>query len=166
MKKIVQKNHPILRQVAKEVAASEINSAKIKGVIRKMKEALEAEPDGVALAAPQIGEALRIFIVSKKVFEATGVKPDKKLVYINPRISRRSKKKIVLEEGCLSVRGLYGKIKRHQKVMAEALDERGRKFSRGGSGLLAEIFQHEIDHLEGILFIDKAWDIKKVPQNI
>jgi peptide deformylase len=61
-----------------------------------------------------------------------------------------------MEEGCLSVRWVYGKTKRADKAMVEAYNERGHKFVRQGSGLLAQIYQHEIDHLNGILFIDKA----------
>ena len=68
-----------------------------------------------------------------------------------------------MEEGCLSVRDIYGKVKRYQKATISAYDENGKKFTMGGSGLLAQVFQHECDHLEGVLFIDKAISIEKLP---
>ena len=84
------------------------------------------------------------------------------LVFINPVVTKISKDKAWLEEGCLSVRYKYGKIERAVKATVAALDENGKKFTRGGSGLLAQIFQHETDHLEGVLFIDKAIDVKDI----
>jgi peptide deformylase len=68
-----------------------------------------------------------------------------------------------MEEGCLSLRWLYGKVKRSARVTVEAYDEEGKKFSRGAGGLLAQIFQHEIDHLNGRLFIDTATDVVNIP---
>ena len=81
----------------------------------------------------------------------------------NPEILKTSKEKMVVEEGCLSVRWLYGRVKRSQKTMVRAYDESGKMFTMGGSGLLSQAFQHEIDHLDGVLFIDKATDIKNIP---
>ncbi|MFC1730761.1 peptide deformylase, partial [candidate division KSB1 bacterium] len=86
----------------------------------------------------------------------------KDLVYINPKIKKTSKKLSELEEGCLSVEGYSGTVTRSQQVTVEAYDEHGVKFTRGASGLLAQIFQHEIDHLNGVLYIDHARDIKKL----
>ena len=88
------------------------------------------------------------------------------VVYINPEIKKLSRTKTRVDEGCLSVRYLYGKVERSEKATVTAYDENGHKFTRGGSGLLAQIFQHEIDHLNGILFIDKADDIVEIlPKN-
>lgn len=173
MAKIVQKEDPILRKVAKEVPLEDIGKDKLNKVIAEMALTLDKCEDGVALAAPQIGESLRIFIVSPKAFslgqeeqaEPTELKEKKesnKLVYINPVIVKKSVKKVTLDEGCLSVRNIFGKIKRHEKVTVSAYDELGNKFSRGATGLLAEIFQHETDHLNGILFIDSAKDLIRV----
>lgn len=163
--------NPSLRKHAAPVALSEITSKKIQTVIAKMKKALAKERDGVAVAAPQIGIELAIFIVAGYVFDpewdaknadtATSAYPD--AVFINPRITKRSKRMKFLTEGCLSVRWLYGEVKRHTNVTIEAYDEHGTKIIRGAGGLLAQIFQHEIDHLEGILFIDKAKDIEELP---
>lgn len=166
--KIVGKEDPVLREIAKEVPISDITSPAIQNIIQKMKSALASQNDGVAIAAPQIGESLCIFVVSGK---ATAISkdedPDKikypETTYINPKITKVSKTKRNMEEGCLSVRYLYGKVKRATKATVEAYDENGKKFTRGASGLLAQIFQHETDHLKGVLFIDTAQDVVDLP---
>ena len=171
MKKILQVGEtPVLRQKAQEVSIEEIGSTKIQNLIADLKESLASQEDGVALSAPQIGVPLRVFIVSKKAFaiENHGEESEdhetlyEDQVYINPTITKTSSKKIIVEEGCLSVRGLYGKVERAEKTTVRAYDEHGKPFTRGGSGLLSQIFQHETDHLNGILFIDIATDIQEV----
>lgn len=170
---IIQKDDPILRRIAKDVSLNDIGGEKLNKIIHEMAATLDKCDDGVALAAPQIGISERIFVVSPKTFlleqecdvteEAIATsKRTNKLVYINPIISKRSSKKAILDEGCLSVRGTFGKIKRHEKVTITAYDENRAKFTRGASGLLAEIFQHETDHLDGKLFIDTATDLIKL----
>ena len=84
------------------------------------------------------------------------------MVFINPEILKTSKNKAVFEEGCLSVRWLYGKVRRSQKTLVKAYNENGKLFTMGGSGLLSQAFQHEIDHLNGILFTDKATNLKEI----
>lgn len=169
MIKIVQKEAPILRQTAKDVPTEEIGSPRIKKIISKMQRALEEQEDGVAIAAPQVGEALRIFIVSRKVFEMVKGENRKEgekfgdMIFVNPKLLKLSREKAETEEGCLSVRYLYGKVMRAKKATVQALDERGEKILVGGSGLVAQIFQHEIDHLEGVLFTDKAKDLEEIP---
>ena len=79
-----------------------------------------------------------------------------------PILIKLSKEKEVIEEGCLSVRDYYGKIKRATKATVRAYDENGNVFERGGGRLLAQIFQHEMDHLNGILFTDTAKDVQKI----
>jgi peptide deformylase len=150
-----------------------------------MKAAIAAEDDAVAIAAPQIGVSLRIFVVAGKVFdmllgkelpEGSGsaenadgaameaAEPETEdMVFINPEIVKLSKDKKVMEEGCLSARYLYGNIERAKKAKVRAMDEKGKAFEVGGSGLLAQIFQHETDHLDGKLFIDTATDIENLP---
>ncbi|MBP7846443.1 MAG: peptide deformylase [Candidatus Pacebacteria bacterium] len=184
MKKILQKDAPVLRKTAEDVPLDQIGSKELNKVIEDMKEALDSQDDGVAIAAPQIGYSLRIFVVSKKVGTimmeekeiANGLSPEETstkiavnelgfedLVFINPVIKKISKERKFVEEGCLSVRYLYGKVSRAKKVKIEAYDENGKKFERGGTGLLAQIFQHETDHLDGVLFIDKAKDLEDLP---
>ena len=166
---IAQKENPVLRQIAHEVPIKDIRSANIKKIIAQMKKTLTSQADGVAMAGPQIGNALRIVIISGKVFDARfkrgeiqNVKnwpPD--IALINPKITKLSKEKKWLPEGCLSVRPWWGDVRRSEKTTITAYDETGKKFTRGGSGLLAQIFQHEVDHLDGVLFIDKARNLKK-----
>lgn len=162
---IVQVGTPVLRNIAEPVPIKEITSDRIQEILRDMEETLQAEPDGAALAAPQIGISLRIFILSKRVFrrEHEDTSDHKAhYVYINPKIIKRSRRKERMDEGCLSVRGKYGTISRATNATVEAYDEHGVKFTRGAGGLLAQAFQHETDHLEGTLFIDRAeelWDV-------
>lgn len=175
MKKILQREEPVLRKIAEPVPLESIGSKELNKVLEDMKQALASQDDGVAIAAPQIGYSLRIFIVSKKVPSiineenktfTEGEKNEdlgKDMVFINPVIKKASRERKIVEEGCLSVRYLYGKVSRATKIKIEAYDENGKKFERGGTGLLAQIFQHETDHLDGILFIDKATDLEDIP---
>ncbi|MDO8510261.1 MAG: peptide deformylase [bacterium] len=165
MNEILQKEHAALRGIAKSVSPEEITTPKIRRLVDKMKKILAREEDGVALAAPQIGEPFRIFVVSGKVFSLMKNEQDEKMpdmVFINPEFTKLSKEKETLEEGCLSVRHYYGKVKRHKKASVRAYNEKGKLFLRGGSSLLAQIFQHEMDHLNGILFTDKATGVKEI----
>lgn len=191
MRKILQQKEKILRHIAKEVHVADIKTKKIKTILKEMSSALASQHDGVAIAAPQIGYPLRIFVVSGKIFTAefprsgslsqsgdptlplgssasetprsenSAVKKVKDMVFISPKISKLSRDKEWVPEGCLSVRWLYGKTFRSKKATITAYDENGKKFTRGASGLLAQIFQHETDHLNGVLFIDHAKDIKE-----
>ncbi len=180
---ILQKENKILREKAERI--EDLKSSGIKALIKKMAEAMFAEPDGIGIAASQIGKSLRIFLVAKdaavKDAEELHQKINKELkerkkeparpaggylVFINPIIKNTSSKKDKDTEGCLSVRGYYGDVARPEKITVEYFDENGKKHTRGASGLFARVIQHELDHLEGILFIDKAKNIKKFPQNL
>jgi len=178
MIKIVQNDNPVLRRMSKEVEISDITKPKIQNLLKDMSEALHSQDDGVAIAAPQVGESLRIFIVSGKIFDKNFIQcndltenvlsketnhPD--LVFINPTLKKVSKDKKYMEEGCLSVRPIYGKVFRANKATIEAYDENGKRVIRGASGLLAQIFQHETDHLKGVLFTDTAKDMHEFLPN-
>lgn len=168
MKKILQKEAPVLREVSKSVPLELIRTPKIQKILKEMSEALASQDDGVAIAAPQIGYALRIFVVSKKVENIIKKRDEadpagEDLVFINPILKKISKERKIVEEGCLSVRYLYGKVSRGHKATVQAFDKDGNKFERGGTGLLAQVFQHEMDHLDGILFIDKAKYVEEIP---
>ncbi len=172
--KIIQNGNSILRKISKEVPISEIKKTKIQKILVDMNSALNSQYDGVAIAAPQIGISLRIFIISSKVFDEDFLYHGKtlekdilekkyppNLVFINPVIKKISKDKKLMEEGCLSVRPIYGRVRRATRTTIEAYNENGKKITKQGSGLIAHIFQHEIDHLDGVLFIDKAKDLRK-----
>ncbi|MES3031120.1 MAG: peptide deformylase [Patescibacteria group bacterium] len=166
MKSIVQNGDPVLREMAQTVAQKDITSPRIQEIIKDMQEALATQEDGVAIAAPQIGVPLRIFVVSDAVLKEADENYKslgKDLVFINPEITKLSREKNPAEEGCLSVRWKYGKVLRSAKATIRGYDENGEKVERGASGLLAQIFQHETDHLDGVLFIDKAYDVQDIP---
>ena len=178
MKQIVQDGVEVLRETAKPLPEKLFGSAELAKLIKDMAAALDKELEGVALAAPQVGVSYRLFIVRKDRTvplnaapgAASGELPAQPEVlapqievYINPEIVKISRKKQKVEEGCLSVRWLYGVVERHEKITITAWDEKGRKQTIGASGLLSQIFQHEIDHLDGILFTDKAENVRDLP---
>lgn len=156
-KPIIQKDNQTLREVAAQVDITTLPNPEITALINDMSDALVGAADGVAIAAPQIDVSLRVFVVAGKIVGEN--EPDK--VFINPTIVKHSKETEVMGEGCLSVEGYYGSVVRHTKATVEAWDENGNKFTLGGAGLMAQIFQHEIDHLDGILYIDKAEEINR-----
>ncbi len=175
-KNIVSDGHPALRQICAEIPKEEIKSEYIQNLIAHMGKILAGQIDGVGLAAPQVGVPIQLFMVSGKVFlndddrekimdaekskKKHSIIIPKDLVCINPKIIKVSKEKKWMDgEGCLSVRWLYGKVQRSLRATIKATDEDGKEFTRGAGGLLAHIFQHEVDHLNGILFIDKAKDL-------
>lgn len=172
---IVQNGDKVLRKISKEVPISSITKPKIKKILSDMTLALDSQYDGVAIAAPQIGVSLRIFVVSGRIFdedfisgkgstEGGSYKKNRahNMVFINPVLTKVSKDKKLMTEGCLSVRPLYGKVRRATRAAIEAHNEKGTKFTMDATGLLAHIFQHETDHLDGILFIDKAKDLQEI----
>jgi peptide deformylase len=151
--------------VAQDIPKAEIQAPATKSLIADMKRLLAKEKYGVALAAPQVGASLRLFVVSGKIMEKRRKRyteqpademPQEDVAYINPvvqKVSRGAKEK---HEGCLSVRGFWGEVPRAEKMTISYYDEAGAKRTRGASGFLAHIFQHEMDHLDGVLYIDKA----------
>lgn len=172
---IVQNGNKVLRKISKEIPVSSIKKPKIQKIITDMNSALDSQYDGVAIAAPQIGVSLRIFVISGRIFDEDFIRGkgstegnlykkarQKNLVFINPILKKISKDKKLMVEGCLSVRPLYGKVRRATRAIIEAYDEHGKKFTKEGNGLLAHIFQHEKDHLDGILFVDKAKDLQEI----
>jgi peptide deformylase len=156
---IVERDAPVLRAKARGVSPGEIGSETLAAVIAKMRKALHQEDDGVAIAAPQVGVSLRLFIVKGGVLKRFA----EDQIFINPEIVRHGRKMRAVEEGCLSLRWLYGEVERYERVTLKALDERGQPVTVGAAGLLAQIFQHECDHLEGVLFIDKAANVRDLP---
>ncbi|MDQ5893154.1 MAG: peptide deformylase [Patescibacteria group bacterium] len=166
MPHIVQDGDSVLRECAQTVPLKDISSVKIQKVISDMKKAMDSQKDGVAIAAPQIGVPLRIFVVSDKIMKEADKEYKsigRDLVFINPEITKLSRDKHEVEEGCLSVRWKYGKVSRSIKATVSGYNELGEKVVRGASGLLAQVFQHETDHLDGVLFIDKAFDVQDIP---
>lgn len=135
-----------LRVVSEAVSKEELAAKETQAFIAELVEAMRLY-DGVGIAAPQVGLAKRIIVVKTK----TG--PE---VLVNPKIFSASLRLVESEEGCLSVPDVFGIVKRHKSVKIRALNRQGEKVQLKASGFEAIIFQHEIDHLDGILFIDKV----------
>lgn len=150
LRKIRTEEDPILRKKTREV--KEINS-KIKTIVQDMIETMYEE-NGVGLAAPQVGILKKIFVVD--IYDETGVK-----VFINPEIIETSGE-VDGQEGCLSIPGKVGMVVRPEKIKIKALDIEGKEFTLEAEGFLARALCHENDHLNGILYIDKATDMEIV----
>ncbi len=157
MAKLVPENHPALHTIAEELTQEDFDSGLVAKIIKDLKSALqEYSVDGftaVAIAAPQIGVSKRLFIIEDQSKDRDALPC---LVAINPQILKVSKKTHIVGEGCLSLPDLYGEVRRHKNVTMRATDETGAEYTRGAGGLLAQIIQHENNHLDGILFPDIA----------
>lgn len=166
MIKILQENieseNEILRKDCELVKAKEFGTPELTKILNIMKKAASQDPDGVALAAPQVGVNKRIFVVVPD----RGYSKDAKWrpeVFINPEIIKSSSKVELKHEGCLSVRSIYGDTWRSTNVTVQAYDEKGNKFTFGAGGITAHIIQHETDHLDGVLFIDHGENLVEDP---
>lgn len=166
MAKLVAQNHPALHTISEEITAEDFSDGTVTKILKGLRQAIKTyQVDGfaaVAIAAPQIGVAKRMFLIE----DQSGSEEERfpTIIAINPRITKVSKKTHEVGEGCLSVPAEYGLVLRHKNVTFEALDENGETFTRGAGGLLAQIIQHECDHLDGTLFIDRAektWPVEK-----
>ena len=150
--KIKKYPDPVLRKKCEEV--KEITK-EIEVFCRNMVETM-TESEGIGLAAPQVGELKRVIVVHPIRDRSPEARAETNpQAFINPKIIRKSKEAEIDEEGCLSFPGLFLKIKRAKKVVVEALTQEGKKIQIKAEGLPARVFQHEINHLDGILFIDK-----------
>ncbi len=159
--KIVQAGTPVLRQKGRTLTPAEIRSAPVQSLIDLMRETMRDAP-GVGLAAPQIGEALRIAVIEDQVTrEEQERAPVPFHVIVNPELrfvgdsSTEPPTMIDSFEGCLSVDGYQAIVPRARRVQVSALDHRGEPITIDASGWYARILQHEIDHLNGILYIDR-----------
>ncbi len=151
---IVTFPEPFLRLKAKQVTKFD---EELQTLIENMFETMRAAP-GVGLAAPQIGESVRLVVVEYTEDEDENAKP-KKYVLVNPEIVKRSEETITDIEGCLSLPGLAGTVERHEAVTVKAKNRFGKPLKIEAEGWLARIFQHEIDHLDGVLYIDRAEEV-------
>ncbi len=154
IREILTDGHPTLRKVAKKVEPAEIADPMFQQLLDDMFETMYEAP-GIGLAAPQIGVSKRIFVVDMQD-EVEGHGP---LVVINPKVALREGERIGLE-GCLSVPGMVGDVTRFSHVVVNGLDRRGKKITIDAQGFFATCLQHENDHLDGILYTDKAQNIR------
>lgn len=144
--KIVVNPSEILRKKNKKIDFAKADIKKLKQLCADMTETMK-KSDGVGLAAPQVGENIRLAVVNTK---------DGPICLLNPELTKKSLTKEWGEEGCLSVPCVFGEVKRHKKVTCSFCDISGKVEEIKAEGLFARVIQHELDHLDGILFIDKA----------
>jgi len=156
LREIIHDGHPTLRKAAKKVRPEELLDPLVQQLIDDMFASMYEAP-GIGLAAPQINVSKRLFVVDLSIDrEDYRLGP---LVFVNPRFTAREGE-VESTEGCLSVPGKVGDLKRYERVVCVALDRTGKRFQVEGTGLLGRCLQHEMDHLDGTLYIDKAQNIR------
>ena len=164
IREIVTTPAPVLREPAKSLRQV---SPKTRTLIADMIETMRAAP-GVGLAAPQIGVSQRIIVVEfaeESEDPEAPPKPAKLYALVNPEIVRHSRETEIGTEGCLSIPGFVGEVERAESVTVKALDRHGKPLRIKAKGWLARIFQHEIDHLDGVLYIDRASQVWRLEEN-
>jgi peptide deformylase len=155
---IVTVGDPVLRRRAREVTAQELGSPPVQRLIDDMIETMRAA-GGAGLAANQVGELLRIAVIEVDDNPRYPYKPRVPLtVIVNPVLEPVGGQTVLINEGCLSVPGLRGDLERHVTVRARHLDRDGAEHDELRRGLTAGTFQHEVDHLDGVLFLDRVRD--------
>jgi len=152
--------NPILRKQNRLLSDKEILSSKIQQLIQNMYFTLEKKKYGVGIAATQVGENIAISTIDTK---PTPTRPDlkrQKLTIINPEIIKTYGKKKPMWEGCISGSELYAKVPRYKKIRLSWKDEKAKIHEQDFDGFLAHVIQHEVDHLNGVLFVDRVEDTK------
>ncbi len=150
---IITTPDPFLKERSKEITLEQLQSKEMQEFFDVMIETMIAE-EGIGLAAPQVGKHWRVIVVTWE---------GKPQVFVNPEITKRSLRKVKNEEGCLSVPGLTGIVQRPRAITLKALNRNGDEITIETDTFEAIIFQHEIDHIDGILFIDRTSKI--IPQD-
>lgn len=159
IQQVIRMGHPVLRQVARELTKEEILSEDIKSLIVDMQDTMEAQ-GGIGIAAPQIAVSVQAAIIQlPENSERYGtLESSAKFIIFNPKITSLTNELQGFWEGCLSVPGLRGFVEREKKVRIEYLDETAQLNVIEPEGFLATVFQHELDHLFGKLYIDRIKD--------
>lgn len=150
---------PVLRQKAKRVSTFDRS---IQQLLDDLVETMRAE-HGCGLAAPQVGVSLRAIVMEMPPAEEGG--EPQLYHFVNPEIVKWSSDEVLLDEGCLSIPGYWGKVKRFEQVTVKALDRHGKKVRHKATGLFAQAIQHEINHLDGVLYTDIAEEYGKVDES-
>ena len=158
---ILTEPNPVLRQKNRPVEPADFSDPKFKQSILNLIETMKSR-DGVGMAAPQAGMALRFCVIAKEYTEDK----IKDVVLINPVWTKKSILRASDEEGCLSVPNVFGRVLRYKKIRVKAVDENGKSVNFEAKNFLARIIQHEVDHLDGILFIDKAKNLYRVDKKL
>ena len=156
IRKIARMGNPILRQKARAISLEELGQPALNRLIQDMVETM-ADANGIGLAAPQVHESVQLAIIGfdegSARYPGMGKQPLE--VFINPQITVLDPTLQAYWEGCLSIPEIRGRVERPRKVRVDWLDLRGQSHSREVEGFLATVFQHELDHLDGVLFIDR-----------
>jgi len=162
--KIVQAGEPVLRQKARDLTPEEIGSPEFQRLVALMRDTMRDAP-GVGLAAPQVGVGLRLVVIEDRAEYQAAVPPADLAarervpvafqVLVNPRLTVEDPTPAEFHEGCLSVTGFTALVARARGVKVEALDEQGRPVTVHATGWYARILQHELDHLDGTLYLDR-----------
>ena len=162
--KIIQTGDPVLRRIARSLSLDEIRSEWTTRLIEEMRDTMRAAP-GVGLAAPQIGESIQLAVIEDRIDYTRDVSSEELAkrqrspidfhVIINPKISIIGDDTVDFFEGCLSVEGFVAKVSRATNVRVECVNERAEPIIINAQGWYARILQHEIDHLNGTLYIDR-----------
>jgi peptide deformylase len=165
LRKIVTVPDPVLKRKAHAVNKFDKN---LQTLLDDMVETMREAP-GVGLAAPQVGLSERVIVVEyyeKEELEEIEEAPKKVWAVVNPEIVKASEEKLIGVEGCLSIPGLLGEVERHAEVQVKGLNKHGKPLKIKARGWLARIFQHEIDHLNGVLFTERAVRVWQPKQDI
>ncbi len=156
-----QFGNPILRKTAITLSVEDIKSSKIQDIIKNMQHTLVEKKLGIGLAAPQVGQDVSLAVIEIKTTKARPEVEEFRLVIINPEIIETFGKKVEQWEGCISAGSngkadLFAKVPRYKKIKLSYFDQKGIKKEQILDGLKAHVVQHEVDHLNGILFVDKV----------
>lgn len=157
LRKVITVPHPTLRKRARKVTDF---GPKLQTLIDDMVDTMRDEP-GVGLAAPQVDVSLRVIVVEFGDEEDETV-PPRLYTVVNPEITRTSRETVIGTEGCLSIPGFVGDVERYEAITVKGFTRRGQPMKLKAKGWLARIFQHEIDHLNGVLFTDRAIEVWKL----
>jgi peptide deformylase len=160
VREIVTLPDPVLRRKTRKVIDF---GPELQSLIEDMIETMRAEP-GVGLAANQVGVSQQVIVVEYPENEEDEDAQPKLYVVVNPEFTRLSEEKVVGTEGCLSLPGFLGNIERHEAVVVKGLSRRGQPVTIKAKGWTARIFQHEVDHLNGVMFVDRALQVWKAEE--
>jgi len=160
--KVARLGHPVLRKKTRRLDVEELQSPAIQKLIDDMVDTMR-ETDGVGLAAPQVHESLNLLVLEVEGNAGGRAAPPVPLMVLaNVRLLKPSKEMELDWEGCLSIPGLRGQVSRHRSIEVEALDRSGKKVTFKATGFHARVVQHETDHLDGTLFLDRMDDLSSL----
>ena len=155
IRKVVRMGHPILRQTARDLTQEEIQSPWFKALIQDMIETMH-DYGGIGLAAPQIAESVQVAIIDYSDEEDSESTAVPFTIVVNPKVKFLTEESQKFWEGCLSVPDLRGLVERPKKIQVDYLDIKGKPQSIVVEGFTATVFQHELDHLQGVLYVDRV----------